>query len=52
MHCLEKAFFGDTLLQLSLFFRGAFVLLRESAHATKLTIPYFFRMCRVGMFAR
>lgn len=51
MHCLEKAFFGHTLLQLSSFFFG-FVLLRESAHASKAAIPILSETCRVDMFAR
>ncbi len=45
MHRLEKAFFGDTLLQLYSFFffffvfGFGFVLFRESAHAGKVAIP-------------
>lgn len=43
----RRRFFGDTLLQLSSFFwggeGGVFVLLRESAHASKVAIPHSVR---------
>lgn len=45
MHCLEKAFLGDTLLQLSSFFSGGFYFVERVCACKQIDNSLFCQKC-------